>query len=72
MKSFYLKYFSGHHLAILHTETKDQQYILATHSYQHNSLGITAVAYSHNKKLIAVAEKVQSCLRLREKILWTN
>jgi len=45
-------------LTVLHTESKDQQYILATHSYQHNSLGITAVAYSHAKKIIAVAEKV--------------
>ena len=53
------KFISGHHLAILHTETKEQQFILATHSYQHNSLGITAVAYSHSKKLVAVAEKVE-------------
>ena len=53
-----LVYPSGHNVAVLNIESKEQSFISATHSYQHTSLGITAVECSLIKKIIAVAEKV--------------
>ena len=55
----HLAYSCGHQLAVINTESKEQSFIAATSSYQHQSLGITCFAICASKKLIAVAEKVE-------------
>lgn len=55
----HLAYPCGHQIAIINTETKEQSFIPATNTYQHQSLGITAVASSHFKKTLAIAEKCE-------------
>lgn len=53
-----LAYVCGHQVVILNTELREQVFIPATNTYQHQSLGFTAIAACFSKKLIAVAEKV--------------
>ena len=55
----HLAYSCGHQIAVINTESKEQNFISATSTYQHQSLGITAVVVSVSKKIIAVAEKVE-------------
>lgn len=54
----HVAYTSGHQVAVLNTETKEQQFLSGTSSYQHQSQGITAIVTSISRKLVAVAEKV--------------
>lgn len=53
-----LAYVCGHQVVIANTELREQAFILATNTYQHQSLGFTAIAACQSKKIIAVAEKV--------------
>jgi len=55
----HLAYLCGHQIAVINTETKEQAFISATSSYQHQSLGITSFVVSLPKKIIVVAEKVE-------------
>jgi WD40 repeat protein len=55
----HLAYSCGHQIAVINTESKEQSFISATSTYQHQSLGITAIAICASKKIIAVAEKVE-------------
>lgn len=55
----HLAYPCGHQVAIINTETKEQNFIPATNTYQHQSLGITAVTASLFKKTLAIAEKCE-------------
>jgi len=55
----HLAYLCGHQIAVINTESKDQNFITGTNSYQHQSLGISAMVVSLAKKIIAVAEKVE-------------
>jgi WD40 repeat protein len=55
----HLAYSCGHQIAVINTESKEQSFIAATSTYQHQSLGITAIVISISKKIIAVAEKVE-------------
>lgn len=55
----HLAYVAGHQVVVLNTETKEQNFIPGTFTYQHQSLGFTALAASLSKKIIAVAEKVE-------------
>lgn len=55
----HLAYVCGHQIAVINTESKEQSFISATSTYQHQSLGITAIAICPSKKIIAVAEKVE-------------
>eukprot|EP01036_Dinobryon_divergens_P060361 gene60361-80505_t len=50
-------YVCGHQAVLVNTETKDQSFIQAT-TQPYLSLGITAIACSAPKKIIALAEKV--------------
>eukprot|EP01031_Cornospumella_fuschlensis_P041418 gene41418-50536_t len=54
-----LAYVCGHQVVIANTEVREQAFIPATNTYQHQSLGITAIAACLGKKLLAVAEKVE-------------
>lgn len=55
----HLAYSCGHQIAVINTESKEQAFISGTATYQHQSLGITAIVVSASKKIIAVAEKVE-------------
>lgn len=56
----HLAYVCGFQVVVINTETKEQNFISGTYSYQHQSLSITALASNAAKKVIAVAEKVES------------
>lgn len=54
----HLAYVCGHTVVVLNTESRDQQFIHgSTHGYQ--SLGITALARSGPRKILAIAEKAE-------------
>lgn len=55
----HLAYSCGHQIAVINTESKEQAFIAGTATYQHQSLGITAMVVCASKKIIAVAEKVE-------------
>lgn len=55
----HLAYRCGHQIAVINTESKEQNFLLGTSSYQHQSLGITSVVTCFTKKIVAVAEKVE-------------
>lgn len=54
----FLAYSSGHQVIVINTESKEQHFISGTSTYQHQSLGITAIQCCLSKKIIAIAEKV--------------
>ncbi len=57
----HIVYVGGHHAIVMNYDSKEQQFIPgATHTYQ--SLGVTAVACSWPKKVIAVAERAKPAL----------
>jgi WD40 repeat protein len=57
----HIAYICGHQVVITNTESKEQKFIPATSTYQHQSQGITAVTCSVGRKFIAVAERVDPC-----------
>ncbi len=59
VEDHHLAYFAGHQVVVINTETKEQNFISGTSTYQHQSLGFTAITASPGKKVIAVAEKVE-------------
>lgn len=54
-----LAYVCGHQIVVINTETKEQNFIPGTSTYQHQSLGVTAIAACFSKKVIGVAERVE-------------
>jgi hypothetical protein len=54
----HLAYSCDHQIAVINTESKEQSFIAATSTYQHQSLGIIATVVCVSKKITAVAEKV--------------
>eukprot|EP01042_Synura_sphagnicola_P008805 gene8805-11294_t len=55
----HLAYVCGFQVVVINTETKEQNFISGTSTYQHQSLAITALASNISKRVIAVAEKVE-------------
>lgn len=55
----HIAYVCGFQVVIINTETKEQNFISGTSTYQHQSLGITVIASNVSKRIIAVAEKVE-------------
>jgi WD40 repeat protein len=60
VEEHHLAYVCGHQTVIINTETREQSFIPGTSTYQHQSLGVTAIASCFSKKVIGIAEKVES------------
>lgn len=58
-------YIAGHQVVVYNFKEKDnmkdnvQSFIPGTNTYQYQSLGFTAIAVCHTKKLLAIAEKIE-------------
>jgi WD40 repeat protein len=59
VEDHHLAYVCGHQIVVINTETREQNFIPGTATYQHQSLGFTAIATCFSKKVIGVAEKVE-------------